>query len=268
MASDRNRHDAVGVLLAAALAATVLAACNAGSTTSTPPSPITITSPHDGDIVPTNVVKVKGTAPAGSTLQTIQADGSRGTVLVDDNGSWQTTWIFMDEGPHSITFQLDEPQKASVTLHVTYVPGPLPTRTPVPEWQRASIEAALIDAIGYSFKEDVLPDGTRRSTGTRPGGASTCAILGPDEHPTSVSITFKEPSAGDLDAWMAIDIFVPGIHAQSAQDWISGVQMTALSGIEDVEETHLFGYLQIQVSITAPKSAGDEYQTVMTLSSF
>jgi hypothetical protein len=252
------RRPAERALLVLALAATLLAACAA-------PAPLTITSPHDGDVVPTSVVKVKGTAPAGSTITTTRPDGPGGTILVDSNGNWQVTWVFSDEGPHSIAFQLDDPDKTSVTLHVTYVPGPLPTQAPPPAWQRASIEAALADAIGYAFKEDVLADGTKRSTGTRAGGASTCQILGPDDHPTSVSITFQEPSAGDIDAWTAIDTFVQPAYSQAAQDWVSGVQMAALTGTGDVQESHTFGGLQIQVSIT--ESAAGGHQTVLTLSS-
>jgi hypothetical protein len=248
------------VFLVLTLAAIVFAACNVRS-----PSRLTITSPHDGDVVPSSVVKVKGTAPAGSTITTTRADGPGGTILVDSNGNWQVTWVFSDEGPHSITFHLDDPQKTSVTLHVTYVPGPLPTRAPPPEWRRASIEAALIDAIGYAFKDDALADGTKRSTGTLAGGASTCRILGPDDHPTSVSITFKEPSAGDIAAWTAIDIFVQPAYSQAAQDWVYTVQTAALTGTEDVQESHTFGGLQIQASIT--ESAADGHQTVLTFSS-
>jgi hypothetical protein len=98
---------------------------------------LTIESHEDGDVVDTDSIQVRGTAPAGAEIVQDVSFGRDKRTSADADGNWVLS-VDLDEGDNDLTFRIGEDRASGKTIRIVYEPETAeatatPTERPTPK---------------------------------------------------------------------------------------------------------------------------------------
>ena len=128
-------------LVAAALTALLTVGCTAGVSSPSPAQILTIASPHDGDVVATQSIQVRGTAPAGAEIVQDISFAPDKRTSADANGNWVLT-VDLDPGENDLTFRIGSDDATGKTIRIVYGDSGSAASSPTPDTSPSTTSSA------------------------------------------------------------------------------------------------------------------------------